>query len=293
MYPTLLSLGPFHFHSYAVFLSAGFLTAVLLIVRDNYRQPNPYPITPIGGLWVFLGGLFGARLYYIVQYGDPARWFEASYLWSGGLVFYGGALGGALGAIVYLLIVRAPIVPVGDLALSYVPLAHAIARVGCFLNGCCWGATTQMPWGVTFPTPTLPWRQHLDEGLLASGATRSLPVHPSQLYESGSLLIIFFILRYFYRRPHPQGSIMLGYLFCYGAARIVVEAFRGDSARHVLNMTVSQYVALGMMATALTLALLLRFTFWRAYFSGAVNLESADSTAEPASPEPKALDSTP
>ena len=267
MYPTLLSIGSLHFHAYAVFLSAGFLTAVLLIVRENYRQPDPAPITPIGGLLVLLGGLFGARLYYILQYGDPSRWFEAGYLWSGGLVFYGGAIGGFLGGLIYVLSVGAPVVKVGDLALSYVPLAHAIARVGCFLNGCCWGSQSQWPWAVSFPAPTLPWKQHLDDGLLESGARISLPVHPTQLYETSMLLLVFVALRFAQRRPHPPGSVMLGYLGLYGAGRFVVEAFRGDSARHLMVMTVSQYVALGMVGTAITLALLLRATAWRRYYA--------------------------
>jgi phosphatidylglycerol:prolipoprotein diacylglycerol transferase len=164
MYPTLLSLGPLQFHAYAVFLSAGFLTAVLLIIRENYRRPNPWPITPLGGLWVFAGGLFGARLYYIAQYGDLSRWYEAFYLWGGGLVFYGGALGGFIGGVIYVLIARAPVVQVGDLSITYVPLAHAIARIGCFLNGCCWGACSNVPWAVSYPHRSAPWAQHVREG---------------------------------------------------------------------------------------------------------------------------------
>ncbi len=280
MYPTLLALGSLRFHAYAVFLSAGFLTAVLLIIRENYRKENPYPITPLGGLWVFLGGLFGARLYYILQYGDITRWYEAGYLWSGGLVFYGGAIGGFIGGLIYVLLVRAPVVPVGDLALSYVPLAHSIARIGCFLNGCCWGSTSTMPWAVSFPSPSMPWRQHLDKGLLQTGATESLPVHPTQLYESAMLFVVFLLLRVLYRRPHPGGAVMIAYLFLYGCGRFVVEAFRGDSARHLLDMTVSQQVALGMVLTAITLAALLRITAWRKYYrQSGITLEGADNTS--------------
>lgn len=282
MYPTLLALGELRFHAYAVFLSAGFLTAVLLIIRDNYRQEKPHPITPLGGLWVFLGGLFGARLYYILQYGDISRWYEAGYLWSGGLVFYGGAIGGFIGGLIYVLAVRAPVVPVGDLALSYVPLAHAIARVGCFLNGCCWGSKSQMPWAVSFPAPSMPWKQHLDQGLLESGARFSLPVHPTQLYESAMLLMVFFLLRHLYKRPHPGGSVMVAYLFLYGCGRFVVEAFRGDSARHLLEMTVSQQVAIGMVLTALSLAFLLRITAWRKFFTAEQAKNETESATESA-----------
>lgn len=263
MYPTLLSLGPLQFHAYAVFLSAGFLTAVLLIIRENYRRPNPWPITPLGGLWVFAGGLFGARLYYIAQYGDLSRWYEAFYLWGGGLVFYGGALGGFIGGVIYVLIARAPVVQVGDLSITYVPLAHAIARIGCFLNGCCWGACSNVPWAVSYPHRSAPWAQHVREGLIASDVQQSLPVHPTQLYESAALLLIFVLLRIFYKRPHHAGSVMLAYLFLYGLTRFIIESFRGDSTRHALDMTVSQYVGLGMMLTAAGLAGLLWVALWR------------------------------
>lgn len=263
MYPTLLSIGPLHFHAYAIFLSVGFLAAVLLSVRENYRLPNPYPITPLGGLWVFLGGLLGARLYYIAQYGDLSRWYEAAYIWSGGLVFYGGAIGGFVGGVIYVLLVRASVVGVGDMAITYVPLAHAIARVGCFLNGCCWGSSSAMPWAVSYPHNSAPWKKQLQDSLINADAPFSLPVHPTQLYETGSLLLIFIALRILYRRPHLPGSVMLAYLFLYGFSRFLTEAFRGDSARHLLDMTVSQYVAIGLMGTATAVAALLWVTVWR------------------------------
>lgn len=286
MYPTLLKLGPFEFHAYAVFLSVGFLTAVLLIIRDNFKREKPWPITPLGGLWVFLGGFLGARLYYIIQYQPEGQsWYHAFYLWGGGLVFYGGAIGGFIGGLIYVWWKGAPVVKVGDLAMGYVPLAHAIARVGCFLNGCCWGAHTKMPWGVSYPHRSLPWRQHLNDKLITSDVHHSLPVHPTQLYETGSLLLIFVALRLFYRRPHPPGAVMLAYLFLYGFARFIIESFRGDSTRHVLAMTASQYVALGMMAAACAIAGLLWVTAWRNWKPADGETTPAD-TAEPTGEHP-------
>jgi prolipoprotein diacylglyceryltransferase len=93
------------------------------------------------------------------------------------------------------------------------------------------------------------------------------------------LLLVFFLLRALYRRPHPGGSVMIAYLFLYGCGRFVVEAFRGDSARHLLDMTVSQQVALGMIGTALVLAGLLRITAWRKFFKAGAE-EQAGNPAE-------------
>ena len=276
MYPTLFSIGELHFHSYAIFLSAGFLAVVFLIVRENYRQPNPAPITPIGGLLVFLGGFLGARIYFILQYKGIEYLHEALYLWSGGLVFYGGAIGGFLGGVIYVLFVRAPVLQVADLAISYVPLAHAIARVGCFLNGCCWGSRTDMPWGVQYPQGTIAYKQHLDQGWLDPTAAASLPVHATQLYSTGGLLAIFVLLRLLQKSAHPPGSILLAYLFAYGVHRTIVESFRGDSARHILDMTASQWIGIGMATFAVFMVVLLRATAWKRF------LTSANETPQPA-----------
>jgi len=264
MYPTLLSIDALnlHFHAYAIFLSVGFLTAVFLIVRHNYKLEHPAPITPMGGLLVFLGGFIGARLYFILQYGDPAQFYQALYVWQGGLVFYGGAIGGFVGGLIYVLWVGAPVVKVGDLAMSYVPLAHAIARLGCFFNGCCYGAPSNVPWAMQFPKASMPYRAHETSGLLGPDAAASLPVHPAQLYATGGLLVVFAILQVLVRRPHPPGGVMLAYLFCYGTHRLIVESFRGDGTRYLLNMTVSQWVAVGMIATAVVIAGALRATIW-------------------------------
>lgn len=256
VYPTLWSTKIFgtqlDFHAYTFFLALAFLIGTLLPVRQNYRQPNPYPITPIGGLWVFFGALIGAKMYWQVQYGDADDWLRVIRIWEGGLVFYGGLFGGILGALVYIRGVGAPVGPVGDMAIVYLPLAHGVARIGCLLNGCCWGSRTDLPWAIHYPRSLHgPYGEQLNSGQITAGTPVSLGVHPSQLYESMGLLCIFFILRYAYRRPHRTGEIVLLYPFCYGILRFLTEASRGDSARPFLAMTASQVVAIGFVAFAL------------------------------------------
>ncbi|MBI3119453.1 MAG: prolipoprotein diacylglyceryl transferase, partial [Candidatus Hydrogenedentes bacterium] len=70
MRPTLFELGIFEFHSYTVFMALGFLVGTILPVQENYRLPKPYPVTPAGGLWVFVFALLGAKIYWFIQYGD-------------------------------------------------------------------------------------------------------------------------------------------------------------------------------------------------------------------------------
>lgn len=267
MHPTLLSTKLFgvqlDFHAYTFFLALAFLVGTLLPVRKNYQQPNPYPITPIGGLWVFFGALLGAKVYYQLQYGDPGDWLRVFRIWEGGLVFYGGLFGGLLGGYIYLKAVGAPPWKVGDIALPYVPLAHAVARLGCFFNGCCWGSITTVPWAVHYPHGSVPFQHQVADGLLDSAAAHSLGVHPSQLYESAGLVLIHFLMRFAYTRPHRTGEIILLYPLCYGVLRFLTEATRGDSARPLFHMTASQLVALGFITFALTMYGILSATAWR------------------------------
>ena len=283
MYPTLWQtsfLGTdLEFHAYTFFLALAFLIGTLLPVRENYKHPNPYPITPIGGLWVFFGALFGAKAYWQLQYGDSGDWLRVFKIWEGGLVFYGGLFGGIIGGYCYVRFVcKAPVWKVGDLALPFVPLAHAVARVGCFLNGCCYGSRSDLPWAAHYPKAFHgPYQQQVDEKLIDYSHAFSKGVHPSQLYESAGLLLIFFIMRRAYKRPHRTGEIMLLYPLCYGVLRFFTEATRGDSNRPLLStLTVSQGVAIGFVVFALSMYAILSLTAWRA----AENREKLDADTQ-------------
>lgn len=232
MRPVLFHVGGMSFHSYTVMFSLAFLVGTILTVRANFRRAHPFPITTMAGVWAFAGGLLGAKVWYWAQYGEWADLKWGEFLLTSGLVFFGGLVGGVVAVVLYLRLVGAPVIPVGDLALPYVALAHGIARIGCFLNGCCHGSHTTVPWGVPYPK-SLP--------------AASLPVHPVQLYETLGLLVLFAGLRLLYRRNPRTGTVMLGYLAGYGALRFVTEFFRGESHRHPPGFTASQYVALGLL----------------------------------------------
>lgn len=271
MHPTLLELGPFKFHAYTVGLALAFLVGVLGAVRENYKRENPFPVTPAGGVWIFFGALLGAKIYWYIQYGgtwtddegNPYEWHRVFRLWEGGMVYYGGLIGGVVGAIAYFKYVRVPILPMGDIGLPFLPLGHSIARLGCYLNGCCWGYPTSAPTGVTFPRWSLAFRQQVDDGLIERSAAAPLPVHPTQLYESFGLFLIFLVMRFAYKHKKYDGSIMLLYPLLYGILRFTTEAFRGDSARSVMGMTVSQTIGLALFLGAACIYVIMFQTKWR------------------------------
>ena len=258
MRPTLISFGFLEIHAYTAAMAIAVVTGVLLAVRANYRQDRPLPVTPVIGIWIFLGGLIGARIYWILQYDTVLHLYRAIFFWQGGLVFYGGLMGGGAGGVGYAKWNKVPVLPACDLAFVYLPLAHAIARIGCFLNGCCWGSPTNMPWGVRFPQNAFngPYFHQMNAGLISNTSSQSLPVHPVQLYEAAGLFILFILLRALYTKSQTQGTIFALYFTLYGALRLFVESFRGDSARSLWGFfTASQ--AIGAILILFGLAFLL------------------------------------
>lgn len=272
MYPTLLSidLNPIgidlvlDFHAYTVALSLAFLSAVLLGVWQIHRLPKPYPVTPIGGIWVFIGALIGSKVWWILQYDSIANLPAALVFWRGGLVFYGGLVGGILAAILYLKSVGAPVIATGDVAIQFVPLAHAIGRMGCFLNGCCYGRPSEVPWAVHYGPESMVYGRHISEHLIEPGAAHSAAVHPVQLYSVAALVGVFLIMRWAWKRPHRTGSMLLLYPFLDGLQRFTTEFFRGESLRSVAGvLTASQTVALLMVLGSTLTYLVLRASVWR------------------------------
>lgn len=215
MYPVLFKLGPFTVPSYGVMLATAFVVGLYLARREARRKGlgeesivNFFP-------YILIAGLIGARLYYIAFYDlggyltHPAEIFS---IWKGGLAFHGGVIGGLLITVWFTKKRNISFWKFGDTLTPSLIFGETLGRIGCFLNGCCYGVPTQLPWGVTFP-----------EG---SG---SQPLHPTQLYQAFLNFSIFLFLWNWRKKARFDGSLFLLYLILYSAGRFLIETLRGDS----------------------------------------------------------------
>ncbi|MBI3322117.1 MAG: prolipoprotein diacylglyceryl transferase [Candidatus Omnitrophica bacterium] len=246
MHPVLLRLGPVTLYSYGLAIALGFLLAVNLAARRARAVGvDPAQIQRIA-LIGLLAGLAGGRAAYVFLNWDlyRANLIEILRLDHGGLVFYGGLVTSALASILAMRSAKLPVLATLDFFMPPLALAHAIGRIGCFLNGCCYGKPTDLPWGVLFPQDVV-------------------PRHPTQLYEAGALVGIFALLKRIEKRSLPAGSVMLAYGLLYGAWRFLVEFLRGDVPPVLFGLTVSQLASLPL-AFAFGCALLLRTRHRRA-----------------------------
>jgi phosphatidylglycerol:prolipoprotein diacylglycerol transferase len=265
MRPVLCEWGSLKFHAYPTMLAVAFLTATFLAVRALNRLDPPVRATTHGGLAAFFGGLIGAKAFWILQYDDPWKVWQAVLFWTPGFVFYGGLIGAIGAVLVYVLYNRFPVLRTADACAPYVALGEAITRVGCFLTGCCWGRETRLPWAMCFPKASSAhwYMRHADPPTLDSADAFTPALHPTQLYMClGLLLVVFPVLLYAGRKPHFRGAIALMYLFFYGVLRFAVEAYRGDSGHPAFGMTLSQAISLGLAVFSLVAFALIKSTIF-------------------------------
>jgi len=174
-----------------------------------------------------LGGIAGARIAYVIaNWADfSARPMTIARIDQGGLIFYGGLIGGMLAIAALALARRESPWALGDFAVEGLPLGHALGRLGCFLNGCCGGVASAVC-GVCAPTLHEP------------------PRVPVQLYEAGANLLIYgALIRYASRRP-PPGGVLAYYLLLYAPVRFGLEFLRGDPRLRWNALSVAQWISL-------------------------------------------------
>jgi len=248
----------------------GFLLSLYLARKRAAKtgvNPDALSDMAIAGL---ICGIIGARLYYvIIEWGYFSRNLaEIIRIDKGGLVFYGGIIGGALGVMWHIRKNKLPFGPALDVCASVVPLAHAFGRAGCFMNGCCYGRLTDLPWGVTFPRVTDvagkiigsdPYLGHLEKHLITPDALRSLPVHPVQLYDAAFNMVIFAYLSWYLSRRPRSGNVVLAYMVTYGVCRSLNEFLRGDVTPHFGTLSLAQYISFTVAGASLA-ALVWRWT---------------------------------
>lgn len=240
MFPELLNIGPLSIHTYGLMVALGILAGVWL-GEYLFRRSGGEPGRIIDmALIVVIFGLIGARLLYILvnlsYYSSNP--LETIMLWKGGLVFYGGLLGGVLSLIVYIRIHGLPFWSTLDIAAAAVTLGHGFGRLGCFSAGCCYGKPTDLPWAVTFTDPRC-----LAVDVLGQ------PVHPTQLYSFLFLMGLTGLLVWLYPRRRFPGQGTAAYLILYGLFRFGVEFLRSDprGSFSLLGTTLatSQWISMG------------------------------------------------
>ena len=248
MHPIALKLGPLPIHWYGVMVAVAFLLGLWTASRRGLRDKIPPEAIVDLGPWAIVGTILGARTLYVISYwqesfaGKP--WTEIFAIWNGGLVFYGGLIGASLACMIFTRIRKLPLWRLADALAPSLALGYVFGRIGCFLNGCCYGRECHLPWAVTFPK---------DNPL----SPPTYPVHPTQLYEALLNLCLYGFLAWLYRRKKFDGQIFGVYLVCYAFLRSFVEMFRGDypERQHYLGgwATPAHLVSIGILAAGLLL----------------------------------------
>jgi phosphatidylglycerol:prolipoprotein diacylglycerol transferase len=234
-----LDLGFIRIHWYGVMMAAAFLAALINWTWLGRNRGKPAAFCSDLLFWVMLSGILGARVAYVLEHwgeyaADPVSML---FIQQGGLIFYGGLIGSAIAVVVLARIRRMPLAELTDFTLTSVPLAHAFGRIGCFLNGCCYGCACEAWYAVRFPALSPPWwgqqqLAHTPRGDaladLVARMPRATPVHPVQLYEAVANLAIYAVLVWVFRRRRAPGHVLAAYLLLYPPVRVLMEMFRGD-----------------------------------------------------------------
>lgn len=238
MNPVALKFGMLEIRWYGVMAALGFLAAVLMCLKNRrFAKMSEDQIYNLCFL-AMVSGVGGARLFYVLQNWEQfsGNLLEIVRIDHGGLVFYGGLICSMIALIIYCVRRKLKVLEVLSMIGPSMALGHAFGRMGCFLNGCCYGNPCSLPWGYVYPAGTEPARHFHD-----------LALHPVQLYEVAGNLVIFAILQLLLRRSR-SGQIAGLYMVLYGILRLTDEFFRGDYEYYYLTwFTPAQLICFGVI----------------------------------------------
>ena len=230
MYPELFHIGSFPVNTYGVFLAIAFLCAILIAVRLGARDGLPRERIYDLCLWMLLASLIGSKLLMLLtepEYrNNPLLLFSLDFLRSGG-VFYGGLLGAVVTGYFLMKRFNLPWWKTADACAPGIALGNFFGRQGCFAAGCCWGKPTSLPWGVKFT----------ELGHEITGVPTNTYLHPTQLYESFAMLLVFVFLLWLHKRRAFSGQVILAYALLYSVIRFAIEFVRDDPRGDILGLT--------------------------------------------------------
>lgn len=224
------SLGPLKFYTHGMMLATGLAVAFYLAYRNAKKYKIDEKRLLDSFFYVVVGVLAGARLFYFVLYYYQFNsLIEFFYIWEGGLVSYGGIVGGGIAFYLFSKKHRLNFWKHADLFAPYLALGGAITRIGCFLNWDDYGKYTTIPWGVS--------------------ADGDFPRHPTQIYHVLADLLIFLYLYSIKDKKRFDGQVFLSGLMLYAAGRFIVDIFR-DYSQQLWFFSPSQLFSIAVFISA-------------------------------------------
>lgn len=261
---------------YGMMLFLAFLASTRLAAWLSKREKLDPEVVYDLTIWVFVGGLVGARLFYVIQYWETTvhSFWDIFKVWKGGIVLYGSVMGGTAAFFLYWALRRFPLRPTLDVIAPALALGIALGRIGCFLNGCCYGDICESGWGVRFPPGSPPWfSQATDEynrptdrvipgvtpvmvaqarmGRVPPGTPWSRPVQPTQLYSSVDAIVLMVLLLAYFPLRRRDGEVMALLMIAYPITRFLIEYLRNDEAAFFAGLTISQNISVLILLSGL------------------------------------------
>lgn len=223
MLPELFNIGPVPIRAYGLMLALAFFFCVMYLKYVTEKDNKPFePFLTVAYLLIF-GGILGGRLSYVLLHLEDfsADWtasfnpFASGQFGISGLNLYGGVLMAIILAFLYLKWKKMSVLEVFDYCSPPLALGIGFGRIGCFLNGCCYGTPTDLPWGITFPVGSIPFYEF---GLQ--------PIHPAQLYSALYAFSLFALLHYGRKYKQFHGQLFAVVLMIEALMRFLIESVR-------------------------------------------------------------------
>lgn len=243
MHPILFEAGGITLYSYGFMIALGAIAGVAYMAMEGKKTVGlSFDQANTLFLWIFIAAFIGGKFFLFFENptgyaANPGKLFTGR-----GFVFYGSFLFAIPTMLFFFRKHKLNSFAMLDVMAITTCLVHAFGRIGCFLAGCCYGIPTEIGWGVTFT----------HEACQAEPLGK--PLHPTQLYEAGYILLVMVFLLWLRRKKQFEGQLFLVYILAYAVGRFVIEIFRGDLARgYIIDdiLSHSQLVAMLIFLSAL------------------------------------------
>ena len=235
--------GPFSIQSFGLIIAIGLLLFIWLtskhVKAKKIMSSEQFSETILVGV---ISGILGGRLLFVAEaYWSMDSFFDIFRFWEGGFSILGTIIAVPLALTLYLKRKKIPVLPFFDLIALYGPLLQSISRIGCFAAGCCYGACTTLPWSVIYTDPCCMAPLHT-------------PLHPTQLYSSVTLFVIFIFMRFIASKIFTiPGQLITLYITLAALERFFVDFLRADrdfftpQLLHIFS--IHQWLALNLAIT--------------------------------------------